>query len=343
MDWCTLGRPGTQKTGYRQSCRERKGLGRRYFWALTFILLFLIVFFLAGQAWAKKKVVLVVDGKEAEVLTSARTVGELLQEEGVAFSGCDRVDPPAGTPLTNNMRVVLKHAVRVSLTVNGETKEVLTCQDTVADFLFEQGISLSSQDIVEPDPGGRLEEGEKIRVVRVRTAEEVKEVPIPYSTRRETDGDLERGFSRVVQEGKDGLEKQRWLVVYHDNQEVERSLVECSVVKKPVERVVFEGARQQVSRGGENIRFSRALEMVATAYTFTGHNTASGVPPRFGVVAVDPQVIPLGTQLYVEGYGYARALDVGPAITGNRIDVFLNSADEARHWGVRRVKVYILE
>jgi 3D (Asp-Asp-Asp) domain-containing protein len=61
------------------------------------------------------------------------------------------------------------------------------------------------------------------------------------------------------------------------------------------------------------------------------------------VVAVDPQVIPLGTQLYVEGYGYARALDVGPAITGNRIDVFLDSADEARHWGVRRVKVYILE
>ena len=61
------------------------------------------------------------------------------------------------------------------------------------------------------------------------------------------------------------------------------------------------------------------------------------------MVAVDPQVIPLGTRLYVEGYGYARALDVGPAITGNKIDVFLETAEEARRWGVRRVKVFVLE
>ena len=61
------------------------------------------------------------------------------------------------------------------------------------------------------------------------------------------------------------------------------------------------------------------------------------------MIAVDPRVIPLGTRLYVDGYGYGRALDVGGAIKGNRIDVFLPSEAECRRWGVRTVKVYILE
>lgn len=318
-------------------------MGRRLFRVLLLLAFVFVVLLLAGQAWAKKKVILVVDGKETEVLTSARTVGDLILEKGIAFSGIDQVDPPPDSPVTKNLRVVLKHAVKVFLTVDGKTKEVPTCRDTVEDLLKEQGVLLGPQDIVEPGLPGPVEAGAEIRVVRVRQEEEVQEVALPCPTRRETDVHLEKGFTRVVQAGKDGLEKQRWLVVYHDGREVERRLVERSIIEEPVERVVRVGALQQVSRGGENIRFSRAMEMIATAYTYTGHNTASGVSPHFGVVAVDPQVIPLGTRLYVEGYGYARALDVGPAITGNKIDVFLETAEEARRWGVRRVKVFVLE
>ena len=62
-----------------------------------------------------------------------------------------------------------------------------------------------------------------------------------------------------------------------------------------------------------------------------------------GGVAVDTSVISMGTRLYVEGYGYAVALDRGSAIKGNKIDVFLETRAEARQWGVKRVKVYVLE
>ncbi|MBO8138145.1 MAG: 3D domain-containing protein [Desulfotomaculum sp.] len=72
------------------------------------------------------------------------------------------------------------------------------------------------------------------------------------------------------------------------------------------------------SRAGETLRFVKELDMVATAYTHTGHPTASGQWPIKGVVAVDPDVIPLGTRLYIEHYGYATALDKGGAIKGNR-------------------------
>ena len=69
--------------------------------------------------------------------------------------------------------------------------------------------------------------------------------------------------------------------------------------------------------------------------------TATGVKPQVGVIAVDPKVIPLGTKLYVEGYGNCVAADTGGAIKGNRIDVFKNTASEVRAWGRQQVKVYI--
>lgn len=74
----------------------------------------------------------------------------------------------------------------------------------------------------------------------------------------------------------------------------------------------------------------------ADGITSTGHR--AGV----GIAAVDPRVIPLGSLLYVEGYGYAWALDVGGAIKGKRIDLCVDQVEEAMRWGIRTVRVHIL-
>lgn len=79
----------------------------------------------------------------------------------------------------------------------------------------------------------------------------------------------------------------------------------------------------------------------STAYCLGGR-TASGTAVGRGTVAVDPRVIPLGTKLYIEGYGYATARDTGGAIRGNKIDVWFPSLGECYQWGYRHVKVTIL-
>lgn len=71
--------------------------------------------------------------------------------------------------------------------------------------------------------------------------------------------------------------------------------------------------------------------------------TATGHKAVRGVIAVDPNVIPLGSLLYVEGYGYGWALDVGSAIKGNRVDLLYETVDEALAWGRRTVRVYLVE
>ena len=79
----------------------------------------------------------------------------------------------------------------------------------------------------------------------------------------------------------------------------------------------------------------------ATAYTWTGCRTATGVWPSRGTIATDPRVIPLGTELYIEGYGPAVAADTGGAIQGQRIDLYMDTKHECLQWGRRKVEVQI--
>lgn len=94
----------------------------------------------------------------------------------------------------------------------------------------------------------------------------------------------------------------------------------------------------------------KVLSVEATAYTaycdgcsgttYTGIDLRAN--PNQKVIAVDPNVIPLGAKVYVEGYGEAIAGDIGGAIKGNRIDVFIPNKDEVYKWGRKQVKVTIL-
>lgn len=103
-----------------------------------------------------------------------------------------------------------------------------------------------------------------------------------------------------------------------------------------------------LSRGtSKSLSYSQVLNMQSTAYSGDGI-TASGAatrrdPDGYSTIAVDPRVIPIGSTVYVEGYGYAIAQDTGGAIKGNIIDVFFHSESEANSWGRRPVKVYILK
>jgi len=104
-----------------------------------------------------------------------------------------------------------------------------------------------------------------------------------------------------------------------------------------------------VSRGSTS-RVGKVLTMVATAYDgcyecnkpYYGAPSYIGLPLARGIVAVDPNVIPMGTRLYVEGYGEAIAADQGNAIKGNRIDLFFDTHQQALNYGMKTVKVTIL-
>jgi len=127
---------------------------------------------------------------------------------------------------------------------------------------------------------------------------------------------------------------------------VERRQVEAVITRPPQDRVIRVGTRRVLASRGE-FAGKEVLVMEATGYApWHGHGvddvTATGMRAGFGVVAVDPRVIPLGSVLFIEGYGRAIAGDTGGAILGNRIDLGFPTAREAYRFGRRPVRVYIL-
>jgi 3D (Asp-Asp-Asp) domain-containing protein len=115
-------------------------------------------------------------------------------------------------------------------------------------------------------------------------------------------------------------------------------LTEQEIEQLEAEREASRMIDEEVSRGGERI-----MTMEATAYTWTGQRTASGTWPAVGTAAVDPEVIPLGTRLWIEGYGEAVAEDTGGLVKGNIIDLYFPTESECWEFGRRQVEVRILE
>ena len=124
------------------------------------------------------------------------------------------------------------------------------------------------------------------------------------------------------------------------------------MLQAPVTEIIEIGTKKPeaaaTTAGSINgISYTAALQVQATGYTpydagCTGI-TATGTRAGYGTIAVDPSVIPLGTQLYIPGYGYGIAADTGGAIKGNKIDLCYETKSDAFSWGRRNVTIYIVD
>ncbi len=179
-------------------------------------------------------------------------------------------------------------------------------------------------------------------------------VALEFDTKYRDDPWLERGKKKVVEPGQPGVEEITYSVKILDGQFVSASVVGRQVLVPPKAEVVAVGIAHpagSLSRDGATFRYTRALDVTATAYCpcekcngkWADGVTATGLKVTRGIIAVDPRVIRLGSRVYVEGYGYAVAGDVGSAIKGLRIDVAYDTHEEALAWGRKRVRIYILD
>jgi 3D (Asp-Asp-Asp) domain-containing protein len=217
----------------------------------------------------------------------------------------------------------------------------MTTPVPVKEALAEALIQVGPLDRVVPALDKVLYSGAKVVLTRVAVRELSEYKEIPFRVERRDEPNLEQGIRRIVQRGKKGQERGTFQVTYEDGQEVKREVVSRELIKKPQSKLVALGTI--ASRAGKSFSFREARIMEATAYTHTGNRTFTGVYPQVGMVAVDPKVIPLGQRLYVVGYGFAVAKDTGGDIKGDRIDVFMETRQEALQWGRRNVKVYVLQ
>lgn len=361
-------------SGYNRPVAQKKeGNMKKVFSRSIFIALFAavtiftVVFAVNNM---KKHITIVIDGKEQVVETFKGTVSEVLAENEITIAKKDKIDREDSEVLDKQDKIEITRAVSVELTADGAIQGFLTAEKTVRDFLETESVALNEVDKLSVNLDDSIVSGMKLSIVRV-TSEIVYETQaIDFGVQENKDGTVLKGKTVVKQEGAAGERKITKERTYEDGVLVSEVEVKNEIVNAAVDKVVAIGTKVPVvvvakapvvavakaateavaSRGGttpSGISYSSTFRVKATAYAGDGITATGTVPVRnpsgWSTIAVDRNVIPMGTKVYVENYGYAIAEDVGGAIKGNIIDVFMNSESDAIQWGVRYVNIYILE
>lgn len=306
---------------------------------LLIIGLLLLSILLSGGALTNKVQVLA-DGKTITLYTVYSKPEAVVEQAGVYLAKNDGVRvQPAHNGEVKTIEVI--RAVPVMIVYGEREIPLLTGKATVREAVEAAGLTADPASIF-PVSETRPVSGMRIHVLAAGETFEPVEAPVAFRVEKRPDNHLERGEEQVLRAGEEG--RVRYLV---KRGPYGQETLNETIVAEPVPELVAAGMANivETSRGAQ--RFESVRTMVATAYLPTDGGgagiTATGIRARYGVVAVDPSVIPYGTQVYIPGYGVAVAADTGGAIVGDRIDLCMESYNEAISFGRRSVKVYILE
>lgn len=303
----------------------------------------------------RKTLVISIDGKEETFVTYKGTVKDVLQEKGVELTHEDKVQPSLESKVSEKETIKLKTAIPVAIKANGIEVQVQTAEDTVKDMLDaekdtlkEQGIEFDKEvDEVSPSLDSKIDSSISVQLVKVETKDLVEKEPINFDTIVEKDENLDSSVQKVKSEGVNGEKEITYQIIYKNGVEVSRNVKSTKTILEPQNKIMVKGTGQvYASRGGESITYKKKLNCIATAYSNHSTTATGRMPVRnkggLSTIAVDPSVIPLGSKVYVDGYGYAIAADTGGAIKGNRIDIYLNSSSECNAWGVRSADLLVI-
>ena len=259
--------------------------------------------------------------------------------------------PSAGPSTTPVSDALLTHTLTVTLVDGTQAARTLdTKAQTVGDALVAAGITCGKDDRIVPRPCVPLVAGQKIVITRVHFEDQTENASIPFKTVFKMSRVVAPGQVRAGQHGAPGVLARTYNAGFVNGRRTSRSLVATRIARSPQDQETLAGirvreARALPSRSGTYQRM-QCFSMVATGYSpYEGSSAgrcATGMRAGYGVVAVDPRLIPLGSKLYVEGYGYAVAGDTGGAIKGHHIDLGHTTFREASNVGRRRVTVWLL-
>ena len=294
------------------------------------------------------------DGKPIEVRSALKTVGEVLDENGLSLNYRDRIDCGTAASVAEGMDIHITRAKDVTILAGGKEVPIKIAEGTVEDALIYASVAYKPGDEISPSLDSEIQEGMSIQVVDVQVEYLTETAAVAFETVYQDTDSLRKGVTKVSQQGQDGVRTIQTRLTYKDGQVASSEVVSDEITTQPVNKVILRGTKV-INTSGTYISGYTAPtdDMIArrvtldrvTAYTHTGNRTATGKWPKVGMCAVDTSMFPYGTKLFIPGYGYAVAEDTGGFVEwgGSQIDLFMNSESECRRWGVKRgVTVYVI-
>ncbi|EAC3991598.1 TPA_asm: DUF348 domain-containing protein [Listeria monocytogenes] len=303
------------------------------------------------------------NGTKKDVWSTKANVADLLKDENITTRPQDVLNVALDTKLKNGLEVNINRAIQLSLQNGAKKDTVWTTKTKVSDLLAEKNIKLDQDDRVSPAKDSNLKEKMTVEVTYVNSKAEKKNEQVKFEIVYKEDDSLNKGVEKVVQEGKNGKKVVEYKVTFENGKEKKRDVIKENVTSNKTDKVVVRGTKEKVvatpvsnvstssatssssSSASSTPSGGKTYKMESTAYS-GGGTTAYGINlsanPGLKVIAVDPRIIPLGSKVWVEGYGEAIAGDTGGAIKGNIVDVYFPNESQCYSWGRRMVTVKVL-
>lgn len=315
----------------------------------------------------------VTDGKTTKTLTfNEGTVADAIKAAGLTLSKNDSVSLSQNTTLEPDMEITIARFYHIKVNVRGKEIEKEVPSGTVKDALEYLDIVLEKSDVVSVDMDKEITEDLAITIDSVTYKEVTTTQEVNYKTVNQNTDDLYIGESTVQTAGVKGertiVTKEKYINGKLDSTEE----VSNTITKQPVDEVILNGTQEYISQvytnsgsisvnesegiltdvNGNQVNYTRVLTGSGTAYYApAGALTATGRLARYGVVAVDPDIIPYGSIMYIVSndgevvYGYAVAGDTGGALWAGTaiVDLYYNTYDECCQFGRRDVTIYVLD
>ncbi len=334
----------------------------RYYRNLVIIVIVISLGISLTNKILKKEITILDSNQTYSIKTHKGDMAELFKRHGIELYHSDKVIPSLGTTLKDGMDIQIVRSFPVEIVIGDNTMEYYTTLLKVGDILKEAEIELGPLDKVYPAVDKPIKGDRKIELVKVEKRLLNEQLTIGYGIDIKKTEQLKSGTAILKSAGAYGQSNEQIEVIVENGQEVSRQLIEWTYEKEPTSAFLTKGKEKfLVLDDGTPFRYSKVMDMVATAYDLSYAScgkypdhpqygiTFSGTKARPGVVAVDPRAIKLRSQLYVESldrmpdYGFSSAEDTGSAIKTNRIDIFVNDNAQALRYGIRKVRVYVLE
>ena len=283
----------------------------------------------------RAETVTIIDGAQQQLLfTTAKTVADALLEAGIPVDGSIIVTPPLTTLLEANMVIKLQRGILLTIVVDGRTESIRTSFTTPQQILAEANILLSELDYTKPALDEPVAENGVIQLIRVVEETRFEDTEIAYQTVWQGSSELDLDTQAIISTGQAGIFRREIRVRFENGVEVSQTLAEEGVIQEPINEVFGYGTHIAVSTINTNEGprdYWRIVRMRVTSYTAASSGkapddpaygiTASGLPAGYGIVAIDRNVVPFRSELYVPGYGVAFAGDTGGGVRGRWIDL----------------------
>ncbi len=254
----------------------------------------------------RKKITFSDSGISFEVFSGAASVGDFLQEQKIKLSEQDVVLPKMDERIFSGSIIIIHRAKKITIKEGGKSQELFSLQDTVEQAIWEnKEITLGDDDITVPSRQALIKNGLAITVTHVIIKEEIKDEPIAFKTVTSEDDKLGWRIKKTTQKGEAGNREVKYRVVYYNDKEISRKVLEKNVTKDPVDEIVTQGTY---------VKIGKVHTGMASWYAYTG--TLSAANPW----------LPMGSYVRVTNKDNGKSVivkinDRGPFGNGRIIDL----------------------